>query len=83
MKEENGYYCSMTNTETEFPKYQINIDGNEHWLPKAETGLALNSYFVPVDLGKKALEASGVTRDITPAEQSGLYDIADEFDAEK
>lgn len=73
----------MTSDNSEFPKYQITIDGQEHWLPLRKAGIELNSYFAPVSLGSKALEASGVTRDITQQERNQMIDIADEWDAAK
>ncbi len=73
----------MTDNNSEFPKYQINIGGQEHWLPRREAGIELNSHYRPVSLGSKALEESGITRDITCEERDQMNDIADEWDAAK
>lgn len=73
----------MSNHQSEFPKFQIIIDNVEHWLPLGTAGRELNSYWCPVRIGSKALEATGVTREITIEERNKMIDIADEFDANK
>lgn len=77
-----SYHVPMANTSG-FPRFQVTIDGLEHWLPLERAGRALNNYLTPVSLGSRALEDSGETRQITREEHNRMIDIAEKWDAAK
>lgn len=68
---------------SDFPRYQMIINGIEHWLKLTEAGIAYDSGWVPVEFGGKVLESNGRTRSITKEEKNKIGDIAEEWSASK
>lgn len=66
-----------------FPLYQMIVGDKTHWLPIEACGVLYDDGSRHVSIGGKALDESGLERDITNEERQRIADIADEHSANK
>ena len=63
-------------------KFQMIINGEEHWVGLRDAGVAYDYGFVPVAMGDNVLE-NGVMRPITDEERAQIANYADEYSYSK
>jgi hypothetical protein len=68
---------------SDWPRYNMVIDGKSEWLTLKRAGIAFDSGWVPVSIGGQVLEEDGTIRDITTEERTRIADIADDWSASK
>lgn len=65
------------------PLYLIIVNGNNHWLPLRQAGVAYDSGWVAVSIGGRVIEENGTERAITDQERQQIATLADEHSASK
>jgi hypothetical protein len=69
----------MNNTEKSQLLFSMDIEGQQHWLPLFDAGIAYNSGMARVAIGGFVLDTAGPTRPITDEERHLIAEIADSW----